>query len=75
MATATRPSSREKVRNHRARMKKKGLRLVQMWIPDTRSTAFKRQARREAIAIARSPHAQDDQDFVDAISAWPGDDR
>ena len=70
MPTATRPSSRDKVRAHRARMKKKGMRLIQMWVPDTRSRAFRRQAHRDSLAIANSPHVKEDQDFVDAISAW-----
>ena len=71
MPTTTR-SSRDKVRAHRARMKKKGLRLIQIWLPDTRSRAFRRQARRDALAIANSPHDADDQAFADAISEWPG---
>jgi hypothetical protein len=70
MPTATRRSSREKVRAYRTRMKRKGLRLVQMWVPDTRSAAFRRQARRDCVAVAKSAHAAADQEFVDAISAW-----
>jgi hypothetical protein len=71
MATATRQSSRDKVRAHRTRMKKKGLRLIQMWVPDTRSRSFRRRAHRDSLAVANSPHARDDQAFVDAISIWP----
>jgi hypothetical protein len=69
MATTTK-SSRDKVRAHRARMKKKGMRLMQMWVPDTRSEAFRRQAHRESLAIANSPHEAEDQAFVDAVSVW-----
>lgn len=75
MPTAARPTSRDKVRAHRARMKKKGMRLLQMWVPDTRSKAFRRQAHLDSLAVANSPHAKDDQDFVDAISAWPDDEE
>lgn len=70
MPTTTRPSSRDKVRAHRARLKKKGLRLLQMWVPDTSSKSFKRRAHRDSLAVAASSHAGDDQDFVDAVSAW-----
>lgn len=73
MPTATRASSREKVNAYRSRMKKKGLRLIQLWVPDTRLPAFRRQARRDGLAIANSPHAKTDQEFVDAISAWDAD--
>jgi hypothetical protein len=70
MPTAAHSKSRDKVRAHRARMRKKGMRLIQMWVPDVRSKAFKRQAHLDSLAIANSPHAKEDQAFVDAISAW-----
>jgi len=73
MPTAAHVSSREKVRAHRSRMKKKGLRLIQMWVPDTRSAAFRRQARRDCLAVAKSVHAAADQQFVDAVAAWDAD--
>lgn len=60
--------SREKVRAHRARLRAKGLRLVQLWVPDTRSKAFRTEARRQSLAVARSRHEPEDQAFIDAIS-------
>jgi len=62
-------SSREKVRAHRKRMRAKGFRLVQMWLPDTRSPEFAKQARREALAIANSPTEEQDQAFIDSMTA------
>ena len=64
-------SSAEKVRAHRARLRKAGLRPVQMWVPDTRSPEFAREARRQSLAVARSPQEKEDQAFVEAISEWP----
>ena len=69
MATA-RSASRDKVRAHRARLRKQGLRPVQLWVPDVRSKAFAQAAHRQSLAVARSPHAKADQEFVDAIAAW-----
>jgi len=63
-------TSRDKVRAHRARLRKQGLRPIQIWVPDVRSKAFAREAHRQSLAAARSPHAADDQAFVDAISEW-----
>ena len=63
-------SSRDKVRVHRARLRKQGLRPIQIWIPDVRSKAFAREAHRQALAVANSRHAKEDQAFIDAISAW-----
>lgn len=63
-------SSREKVRAHRQRLRKQGLRPIQIWVPDVRSPEFAAEARRQSLAVARSPHAAEDQAFVDAISDW-----
>ena len=63
-------SSRDKVRAHRERLRKQGLRPIQIWVPDVRSKAFAREAHRQSLAAARSPQAADDQAFVDAISEW-----
>ena len=63
-------SSREKVQAHRQRLRKKGLRPIQIWVPDVRSRAFVAEAHRQSLAVARSPHEAEDQAFVDAISEW-----
>jgi Protein of unknown function (DUF3018) len=70
MAAASRSASRDKVRAHRARLRNAGLRPVQIWVPDVRSKSFTRAAHRQSLAVATSPHARQDQEFVDAISAW-----
>ena len=61
-------SSREKVRRHRERLRARGLRPIQIWVPDVRSTSFKAEARRQSMAVAESPWADDDQRFIDAVS-------
>jgi hypothetical protein len=63
-------SSRDKVRAHRERLRKQGLRPIQIWVPDVRSKEFAREAHRQSRLIARSAHAEEDQAFVDAISEW-----
>jgi hypothetical protein len=35
-----------------------------------RSKAFARGAHRQSLAVSKSAHAKEDQDFTDAISAW-----
>ena len=61
-------STRNKVRAHRQRLRQQGLRPIQIWVPDMRSPSFAAEARRQSLAVARSPHASPDQDFIDAIS-------
>jgi hypothetical protein len=63
-------SSRDKVKAHRDRLRRQGLRPIQIWVPDTRSPDFAAEAHRQSLAVANSPHAQDDQDLIDAISDW-----
>jgi len=63
-------SSRDKVRAHRKRLRQQGLRPIQSWVPDMRSPAFVTQAHLQSLAVANSPHAKEDQDFIDALSDW-----
>jgi len=71
MPTARRvKSSRDKVHAHRKRLRRQGLRPIQIWVPDVRSRAFAREAHRQSLLVARSAAARDDQAFVDAISEW-----
>jgi hypothetical protein len=65
------PNSRARVREHRARLRKQGLRPIQIWVPDVRAPGFAEEAHRQARVVAASQAAGDDQAFVDAISEWP----
>ncbi|HXW84664.1 MAG TPA: antitoxin MazE-like protein [Candidatus Binataceae bacterium] len=53
---------------HRLRLRKRGLRPIQIWLPDVRSHSFTVEARRQSLAVARSARAKADQRFIDAIS-------
>ncbi|MEH2536622.1 MULTISPECIES: antitoxin MazE family protein [unclassified Bradyrhizobium] len=69
MATASRPKpGRMKVREHRERLRAQGLRPIQIWVPDVRSSSFRKQAHRQSLAVAASSHARDDQAFIDDVS-------
>lgn len=61
-------STRDRVRQHRERLRRQGLRPVQIWVPDVRAPEFIAQAHQQSIAIAASEGEADDQAFVDAIS-------
>jgi hypothetical protein len=65
-------SARNRVARHRIAMKQRGFRQIQMWVPDARTEEFKREAQRQARAVAASDRAGDDQDFIEQISEdWP----
>jgi hypothetical protein len=65
--------SREKVRAHRARMRAKGMRPITVWVPDMHSPKFVAEARRQSRLANRSPHAAEDQAWVNAMIDWGTD--
>ncbi|MEA2258759.1 MAG: hypothetical protein QOJ51_1584, partial [Acidobacteriaceae bacterium] len=47
MSSTSKPkTSQAKVREHRERLRKQGLRPIQIWVPDVRSRAFRSEAHR-----------------------------
>jgi Protein of unknown function (DUF3018) len=71
MASASKPrSSRAKVREHRQRLRRQGLRPIQIWVPDVRAPRFRKEAHRQSAAVAASSMEREDQMFVDALSHW-----
>ena len=69
-ASAKPKSSREDARKRRERLRDQGLRLIQIWVPDTRSDAFAKEAHRQSRIAGTSQHEAEDQAFVDAVSEW-----
>jgi hypothetical protein len=69
MARTSKPS-RVKVREHRERLRSRGLRPIQIWVPDVRAPTFRAEAHRQSLAVASSTHAREDQSFIDAVSDW-----
>jgi len=65
------------VKQHRTRQRAKGLRLVQLWLPDTSSPAFKAQVAHDIAALKElSPEDEAMVDAFERIAAeglreWP----
>ena len=60
------------VKQHRTRQRAKGLRLVQLWLPDTSSAAFKAQVAHDIAALKElSP---EDEAMVDAFERIAAED-
>lgn len=69
MATANqKQNTRKKVQDYRDRMRARGFRPVQIWVPDTRTSMFAKEAHQQSLAVASSALATDDQAFIDDIS-------
>jgi hypothetical protein len=71
MAASTQPkSNRERVAAHRDRLRKQGLRPIQIWVPDVNSPEFKAEAHRQSLLVAQSEQEQDDLNFIDSLLEW-----
>jgi hypothetical protein len=69
MKSTSKPkTSQAKVREHRERLRKQGLRPIQIWVPDVRSRGFRSEAHRQSVLVSASAHAHEDQAFIHAIS-------
>ncbi|MBK8460443.1 MAG: antitoxin MazE-like protein [Micropruina sp.] len=65
---------KDRVSEYRRRMRARGYRPVQIWVPDVRTEEFAAEARRQARLVAQADRLGDDQEFVDAVSV-PWDDE
>ena len=63
-------TSTQRASEYRQRMRERGFRPVQIWVPDVRSAAFAAAARRESRKLATADRRSDDMAFVEAISVW-----
>lgn len=71
MASDSKPKpTRINVREHRARLRRWGLRPIEIWVPDVGAPAFQAEAHRQSLAVAAGVHAREDQTFIDAVSAF-----
>ena len=59
---------RERVGEYRRRMRERGLRPLQVWVPDVRTATFAAEAHRQASLVAEAEEKSDDQDFIAAVS-------
>ena len=63
-------SSRDRVRAHRAKLRKHGLRPIQIWVPDVHSEEFKAEIRRQCLSVANSPQEKEDMAFIESLMDW-----
>jgi hypothetical protein len=63
------PTVTERVRKHRAELKKRGLRPIQIWVPDTSNPKFAAECRRQSRLIAKDPHEKEIMDWLEKAAA------
>ncbi len=63
---------KERVRKHRASLRARGLRPVQIWVPDTRRPGFAKEARRQCLALRNDPQEKDVLGFIEQAMDYSG---
>ena len=56
---------------HRAEMRASGLRLIEIWVPDTSAPGFAQEARRQSLLVAAKSDFDDMMDFIERNGPQP----
>lgn len=62
----------ERVQKYRAKLRKAGLRPIQIWVPDTRKPGFAKECRRQSRLLQGDTHERDTQAWLDAAADRSG---
>jgi hypothetical protein len=62
----------ERVRKHRESLRARGLRPIQIWIPDTRKPGFAEEARRQCLAVRKDRGEKKILDFIEQEMDYTG---
>jgi hypothetical protein len=68
-----RSAVRSRVAAHRAQLRARGLRPIQIWVPDTRAPGFAEEARRQSLLVASESDFDDMMDFIERNEPEPND--
>jgi len=68
----TTKTSAERVQKHRSGLRAAGLRPVQIWVPDTRSSGFANECRRQSLALQDDPQEADILNWLEAAADTKG---
>jgi hypothetical protein len=63
----------ERMKKYRVRQRASGLRLVQLWVPDTRSPVFAAECRRQSALLRGDPAESEALAFIGETAAWTDD--
>ena len=68
-----RATPRRKLYGPRKGLRARGMRLIQIWVPDVHSPEFAAEARRQSRLANESPEEAEIQAFIDSVFEWPDD--
>ena len=61
-----------RVQKHRPSLKARGMRPVQLWVPDTRSADFAAECRRQSALLDADPHEREILDWIEQVADKDG---
>jgi len=61
-----------RVRKHRDQLRAAGLKLVQIWVPDTRSIDFRQKCTQECLSLAADPQEAETLAWIDEVADTDG---
>lgn len=61
-------SVKDRVSEHRRRMREAGYRPIQVWVPDTRSKNFSDEAQRQSAAVAAADRQEPIHEWIEDVS-------
>ena len=65
-------AARDRVRKHREMLRARGLRPIQMWVPDTRRPGFQEEIDRQCQAINNSVGEEEALEFIESAMDYSG---
>jgi len=65
---------KSKFQRYRESQRKKGMKLVRIWVPDAKAPGFAEEAERQAKLLRGAPEELEALDFIEAVLADWGDD-
>ena len=60
----------EHMKGYRVRQRAAGLRLIQLWVPDTRSPGFAAECRRQSRLLRGDAAEAEALEFIERAGAW-----
>ena len=62
----------ERAQRHRAKLRRAGLRPIQLWVPDTRRASFAEECRRQSALVRDDPGEREVLDWIEAAADTDG---
>lgn len=66
-------TAKDRVLNHRRRMRAAGLKSVQIWVPDPLAPGFADECRRQSLIIRNDPVETRDLEQLAELADWDGE--